>query len=353
MKKISLLILPLLIFCSTAKSQQAEFVPPKDIPRNIIIIMANGMGINQVTAAALKKGSMPAFAQLPVTGFAQAWSANDAMPTDSSTATAIATSRGQVNTDKTKSKTLFDWAKEKKMLTALISTGTVTGPTARCFALAKPDNKDDETLALDYLNANVNILIGGGSRYFDKRYDGRNLFKEMTANGYTVENNMRSVGTPMGLKTISIVAKNDLYRASERKGYLSKATLNVSRSLTNGDGYLLVVDDTKIKEADTLNNIDLLTEEILDLDKLTEELNAQGGNSTLILVIGGYEVGGLGIKSGTLTKKKEPDVTWVGKTATATLAPVYATGPGSAEFAGNYSLADVYTKLEGMMIRRR
>jgi alkaline phosphatase len=342
----------------TASAQKAEFVPPKDVPRNIIIIMASGMGMNQIAAATLKKGNMLSFSKFPVMGLVQPWQSNEDMPTDSITATAIATNRAQNGASgftsiAANSKNIFAWAKEKQMKTGLITTGSVTAPTPRIFAIDKPDNKDNEAIALEYLNADLDILMGGGSRFFVKRYDGQNLFQNFKKKGYKIETNIRNVGDAMVQKTVALVSKDELYRASERKDYLHKATFSAVRSMTTANGYLLVVENTKIKEADSLNDIKLLDEEILDIDKLTEDLTKELGAGTLILVIGNYEYGGLTLKNSTISKKTEPDVSWQGRKPTAALTPVFATGPGADQFSGMYTLPDIYSKLENMMVKRR
>jgi alkaline phosphatase len=350
MKKVILLCLVITFSYQYLSAQKADFVPPKNIPRNIIIVLANGMGVNQLTAATLKKGSQLIFSRFPVTGFTQAWTPNTDAPTDSSTATAIATNKTK---DKPAGKTLFTWAKEKKMMTGIITTNTVTSANSKIFAFENYDKKDDEALAVDYLNTDIKVLVGGGSRFFDKRYDGRNLFNDFKKAGYHIENTNHRAENISIPKSIGIVSKYGLYRASERKDFLTETTISVTRAMTNPDGYMLLIDDSKIEEADTLNDIKLLNEEILDLDKMLTQFYPLSGGETLVLVIGNYECGGLTVKDGYIAKKSEPDVKWLGKTPTAALAPVFAYGPGSDQFSGIYTLPEIYSKLENMMIKRR
>jgi len=357
MKKEDFLCAFMVVASIPVFGQHPDFVPPKDIPRNIIIIMANGMGTNQITAASIKKGAPLSFSRFPVMGLVQPFAGKSGIPDDSCTANAVATNltarNAATNPASTPTKTLFDWAKEKKMTTGLITTGTVTGETPKFFLLDKPYGKDDEALALDYLTSGFNMLMGGGSRYFDRRYDGRSLLTEFSLKGYKLENNLNKVGDIMIPKTLAIVAKNSLFSASERKDFLTKSLVNTARIMNNPDGYVLVVNDTKIEEADTLNNTQYLTEEMLDLDKAVSALYQQAGGETLIIVLGNFEAGGLTIKDTKSNKKNDPDVSWNAKTPTACLAPIFAMGPGSSAFTGIYNQTDIYAKLEAMMQKRR
>jgi alkaline phosphatase len=355
MKRFWIVLFCILNLFQGVYGQKADFNPPKDVPRNIVIIMANGMGISQVSAATLKKGSLLSFTTFPVTGFTQTWSANDKMPSDSTTAKAVATNEQEIENSNpvAKNKNIFDWAKEQKMLTGIITTGSVTGVNPRIFCLDHPQNKDDEAIAADYLSSDINVLIGGGSKYFDKRYDGRNLFNEFRRNKYLIENNARQAGKITVPRTIALISKEGLYGASARKDLLPQAALSATRTMTNADGYLLLIDNTKIEEADSLNNIKLLTDEILDIDKLVQQIEAESAGQTLILVVGNYESGGLVVQNGTISKGAEPVVTWNGRKPTAALAPVFATGPGALLFSGTYSLSEIYKKLETLMVKRR
>ena len=348
MNKIRLLF-ALSIFCTGHSFGQPL---AKGLPRNLIIVSVNGLGMNQIAAGALKKGSMISFSNLKTMGFVQAWPSNGKQPSDSLTAEAICTGKLQMGIDRN-SKTLFDVAKAENMKTGMITTNSVTGITPKNFVFENPGKKDDEALALDYLNSNLDIIVGGGSKYFDKRYDGRNLFKEFKNKGYNLESKLSGISNPKPKKTIALLETDGIYRASERKDFLTKAALFASGSMEGeAAGYLLIIDDSKIEEADSLNNTTLLSEEMLDLDKLVSALIERAGSETLILVTGNYEDGGLELKDANINSKSEPDVIWRSKKPTPALAPVFAKGPGADQFSGFYSQADIFKKLSGLITSR-
>ena len=51
--------------------------------------------------------------------------------------------------------------------------------------------------------------------------------------------------------------------------------------------------------------------------------------------------------------KDDPDITWRNRKIGSELAPVFAKGPGSAQFIGFYSPEDIYKKLSGFIKSRR
>ena len=286
MYKGSSIILGCLLGSQLISAQNVKTEPINGAPQNIIIILANGMGMNQVQAASLKKGSPVSFSNFPVLGFSQPWPVNGKMPSDSTLSIAVGTNKSESTGKDFKSQSLFSLAKDKKMLTGIITTESVTGSTTKNFVIDNPNKKDGEALALDYLNSNIDVIIGGGSQYFDKRYDGRNLFKDFRAKGYNTEFKLSGLNRPSSSKTIAILEKDGIYRASARKDFLSKSALFAAQSMMGSGGSLILINDTKIAEADSLNNTPFLMEEMLDLDKLVSDLTTQTGGQTLIIVIG-------------------------------------------------------------------
>jgi alkaline phosphatase len=353
MYKIAPIILFSIICHSTNYGQNAKTFPTKGAPRNVILITVNGMGMNQIAAAALKKGTMLSFGNFPVTGFTQPWLPNGQPPSNYVTASAIGTNKFQNQDKNAKTKTIFDLGKDENIETGLISTASVTDLTPKTFVFDDTYKKDNEAIALDYVNYGLNVIIGGGSKYFEKRYDGRNLLKEMKKKGYNIESKLSGLNNPSPIKTVALLEKEGIYRASERKDFLTKATLFATRSMSSEPGgYLLVIDDSKIEEADSLNNTPLLIEEMLDLDKLVATLSEQAGSETLILITGNYERGGLELLDGKVNPKSDPDVAWHSKNPTPALAPVFAKGPGADQFSGIYTQSDIYKKLAALITSR-
>jgi alkaline phosphatase len=97
---------------------------------------------------------------------------------------------GMVNCypDKTMLHTLTEIMTDAGVRAGLVTTTTITHATPSGFSVSNLKRDDEAGLALKHLTSNVDILMGGGNRYFapDKRADKRDLYAEFAAKGYKV-----------------------------------------------------------------------------------------------------------------------------------------------------------------------
>jgi len=77
--------------------------------------------------------------------------------------------------------TLFEKAKRAGMLTGLVTTATVTHATPAGFVAHSPQRNAEKKIAREYLDARVDVLLGGGAQFFDDA-----LRAKYSAAGYTV-----------------------------------------------------------------------------------------------------------------------------------------------------------------------
>jgi alkaline phosphatase len=97
---------------------------------------------------------------------------------------------GQINMfpDGTRLRTLYAILQEQGMKTGLVTTTTLTHATPSGFAI-QMDRRDKEAdIARQHLVANVDVLLGGGNRFFagDQRPDKRDLYRLFAAQGYQI-----------------------------------------------------------------------------------------------------------------------------------------------------------------------
>lgn len=161
-----------------------------------------GAGQRQITEefkkGVLKKDGKLLLNSLPFAGITTTYSA-DTLITDSAAAgTALATghktNNGYIAKDVNGNnlQTLLEMAQDKGMATGLVSTTRITHATPAVFAAHNLDRDDENGIAEDYVNSNVDYFAGGGYRHFvgkdsgltSKRKDNRDLVKEFEAKGY-------------------------------------------------------------------------------------------------------------------------------------------------------------------------
>ncbi|MCH7517325.1 MAG: alkaline phosphatase, partial [Bacteroidetes bacterium] len=122
-----LLILPSLIFAQENES-----------PKNIILLIGDGMGLNYVSADVLKHNNSP-FKRFSTVGLAITKSIDDLITDSAAAATAIATGYRtknryiSVDTSYNKLYTIFEHAEKLGLLTGVVVTGEIVGATPAAF----------------------------------------------------------------------------------------------------------------------------------------------------------------------------------------------------------------------------
>lgn len=110
----------------------------KPVPRNIVLMIGDGMGPAQVTAAKIANGTLQ-IERMKVGGLVMTYSSSSMVTDSAAAATAYDTGEktynGAISVDKNgKSlKTVAEWVEEKGKSTEVTMACSVTGPTAAAF----------------------------------------------------------------------------------------------------------------------------------------------------------------------------------------------------------------------------
>lgn len=85
-------------------------------------------------------------------------------------------------------KPIFHYAREAGVACGLATTATVTHATPAGFVAQISARATEKEIALQYLDAGMDVVLGGGTKFFDaaKRGDGRDLCAEFSQKGYQV-----------------------------------------------------------------------------------------------------------------------------------------------------------------------
>ena len=165
--KISLFLILFLLFSSAVIARS---------PKNIIILIGDGMGINQVQAAYTQNGGyLNMTNRCPFSGLRQTNSANKYTTDSAAGGTAIAcgekTNNGMVgmSADSIPMNSIIRLATLKGMSTGVISTSSITDATPASFVAHQPVRSMQDEIAEDFLNSDISLFIGGGLKFFEKR----------------------------------------------------------------------------------------------------------------------------------------------------------------------------------------
>jgi alkaline phosphatase len=330
-------------------------------PKNIILLIGDGMSTAQVSAHIYWKGvGKTIFESFPVVGFHTSH-ASDYLVTDSAAgATAFAcgekTTNGSIGVlppDNRPCTTLLEFLKQQGYATGMVTTCTATHATPACFVAHRELRAYTEEIAFDYLQASFDCLVSGGENLFDQRHDNINLLDSLRARGYLIRRGSAFNAWPMDGSRPFVNFTHDMEppTASAGRSYLPKATRMCADFLQKRSekGFFLMVESSQIDWAGHANDRNWLRAEMNDFDKTIRaalEFAAANGE-TLVIVTGDHECGGLALTSSELRKQFVPAFST--RMHTAAMVPVFAYGPQAAVFSGTYDNTDLYFKMRSVL----
>ncbi|MDD4189842.1 MAG: alkaline phosphatase [Mangrovibacterium sp.] len=322
-------------------------------PKNIILMIGDGMGVTQVYAGFTANKGHLFLENMKTIGFSKTYSASgyitDSAAGGTALATGVKTYNGAIGIDAEGNpvKTILEYAEEKGKSTGLVATAAVNHATPAAFIAHRKDRGMYEDIAADFLKTDIDVFIGGGYKYFTERKDGRDLVEELKQKGYNVEQEMKNVAGVKSEKLAGLVASEHLPHAGERNGMLPLATKTAIDILSrNKNGFFLMVEGSQIDWGGHQNNVSYIAEEMLDFDRaIGKALDfAAKDGKTLIIVTADHETGGFSIFGGDINAGV---VTGGFNTGghTGVMVPVFAYGPGAREFMGIMENTDVAKQL--------
>lgn len=337
-----------IIMSFTADRPQRKVTP---FPKNVIIMVANGMGVGQLSAARVANGGTLNLDKFPHMALMSTASAGKLTSDRASAATALAcgvtTKNGLSGIDAqgTKALNLFEWAKERNMKTALITMGNLGDPALSSYFAHQKAGALPEANVQALVNADIDFFVGGGMQYFTKRSDNVNLATSLKQKGYRVYKSIKKGSKIKGPKAAVMTSQNNVPPKSAGRGEFFSDSWEAAKNVLPLTGpYMTVITDPQIEDACIRKNLSQLTQELIDFDKVVGNVmeHARMMGNTLVLVVGDREVGGLTLSE---NGKGKMSASWTVAGPTANMVPLYAYGVGAEAFSGQYANTDVFKRL--------
>lgn len=328
-------------------------------PKNIILMIPDGMGINHYSAAWIANMGKLNMDKMPVAGMARTQCADYLVTDSAAAATAMATGKkvnaGQVGVapDGTKLTNLLELAAKSGKATGVVVTKSITDATPAAFLAHVGKRTSEEEIAAQMVKTAVcDVLIGGGKKFFSKRTDGIDLLAEAKKNKYHVALNQAEVlATPKGTRLLALLADNMMDEPAKRGDVLAQATLKALDLIgKTPHGFFLLVEGSKIDTESHVNRLDATLSEVHDFDVTVEAVLAWVAKNpdTLVVIAPDHETGGLlvfdgNIEQGTV-KAKFHSVSHTGN-----MVPIFAAGKGAAPFGKLLDNTDVFKILRSYL----
>ena len=347
------ILLFLLISCNS-QLQSPQLHNSK--PKNIILMIGDGMGLSQISAAMYQKNSPLSMEEAQHIGLIKTHSSSSIITDSAAGATAFSTGQKtyngaiNMNKDTIPLTPITTTLKNKKIKTGIIATSSITHATPACFYGNQINRYGvHEALAEQFTKSNIDVLIGGGEDYFNNRNDGQNLIDSLKSKNYIIIDSIIDETPYNTEKLINFCApKEPESKQNGRNNFLPLATekaLNIL-NYNNNNGFFIMIEGSQIDWGGHDNNSEYIISETLDFDnavKIAIDF-AKKDKKTLVLITADHETGGYGI-TGQNKSTQELETDFLNKDHTATMVPLFAFGPGSKEFIGTYENTDLYYKI--------
>lgn len=355
MRKIqfSILVILAIIFVQCTSSGNKNGMESIPQVKNVIVMIGDGMGVSQVYAGLTgNKGSLN-LEKSQFVGFSKTYSSNNYITDSAAGGTAIAcgtkTKNGAIGVDAEGNpvQSMAEYAAENGLAAGVVASCAITHATPASFVAHQLNRNMQEEIAVDFVNSDLTLFIGGGKKYFDARSDSINLLEQLKAKGFQVAFTMDEVKQTTSGKLAALVAEEHPAAYPERGEFLPEsvqAAINILKS--NDKGFFLMVEGSQIDWAGHSNDKDGIVNEMLDFDraiKVAFDFADQNPN-TLVVITADHETGGMSLTGGDLTKG-EVETNFGSTGHTAVMVPVFAYGAGAKEFAGIYQNSDILSKV--------
>ena len=332
-----------------------EEPPASNEIRNVIFLIGDGMGLEQVSCAWVLNHGKLNLDNMSVVGLSRTYSLSDLITDSAAGGTALAvgqkTANSHVATDPEGNPipSMFVKAQGLGKKTGVVVTCLMPDATPSVFC-SHSDNRYKYDEVIDgYAKSGVDFIAGGGLDYFGKkRKDARNVAEEMARDGYAfvkTETEMMEAHLPI----LALLADDNLPVALERgdlfRHMTDKALAELSQN--SGDkGFVLMIEGSSIDDWLHENRIDLAMEELLDFDRVLGDVLqwAAADGHTLVVVTADHATGALTLQDGDLAEGRI-GVGFGNDSHNGIAVPYYVWGPGRDRFSGILENAELGARI--------
>jgi alkaline phosphatase len=349
----------LIVLLALACTSATPSLPARSAkPKNVILIIGDGMGPAHFTATRHLRGREFRTGELPVTGWVATSSANSIVTDSAAAATAYATgvktNNRVVGLDAAGKKvtTALEIAETTGRATGLVTTADFFDATPAAFAAHEASRYSYESLARQMLQSGAEIVAGGGAQRF-----GTNAFPTTTLESLAAEYGYTLVRSGAALTSaqddrVLVCFPTERYEVDSPEASLPVlARWAIERLSRDGDGFFLMIESEGTDGTSHNNATDDLIRSVRSVDEVVGiALDfAAKHPDTLILVTGDHDTGGLQIQ------REKPDapleLVWSTGGHTGEAVPIFAKGPGAERFTGLLENSDVGKRIQELLAR--
>ena len=325
----------------------AVFAAPP--PKNVILLVGDGMGPAHVTRLRQLRGAETRMARLPVGGIVTTECADFAVTDSAAAGTAIATGvkakRRSLGMDANgvAQKSVLDAAHAAGKSAGLVTTAKFFDATPAAFTSAAIDRYHYAKVIPQMLESRAEVIAGSGAKWFEET-SFVPLTKAAADAGYRLITNPADLDAATGPRLLAVFPEqtHDVDNPAAPLPVLARWAID--RLSKDPDGFFLLIEHEGIDSTSHQNDTPGLERSLVSFDTaigVALDFAAKNPN-TLVVVTADHETGGLLLDE---TQDGQPLMKWANKTHSAVAVPIFAQGPGAESFSGFLDNTDVGKRL--------
>ena len=300
----------------------------KKTPKNVILMIGDGMGVSQLgayryykddtTKAGLSRlsfdnylvGSQFTISDDPKLNITDSGAAGTAL------ATGVKTYNGAISVDKNKKpvRSVLEAWKAAGKSTGLVATSELTHATPAVFASHQASRKEEMDIAKQMVKKIkgkthlVDVMLGGGVDFFkQKDKDGKvklDLVKKLKDSGYSYVTSASQLKKDKSSKVIGLFAPSamakDKDRPAKEPALKDMTEAAIQKLSKNKKGFFLMVEGSQVDWSGHANDLTGMMSEIQAFDKAYQSAMkfAKKDCNTLVIALADHATGGLSVGSG-------------------------------------------------------
>lgn len=324
--------------------------------KNIIFMIGDGMGLEQISAAWVCNGGKLNLDNFTNVGIQRTYSANKLVTDSAAAGTALATGHKTNNgmvamtPDSVAVKSLAEEAMEKGKRAGAAVTCRVNDATPAVFFSHSETRRNQEDIVEQMANSGVYFLSGGGYKFWRDREDGKDISEDVKARGYSYVETKEDLMAVENGPVIALMDSYELKPSLDRGDILPASVTKALELLDNRKGFFLMIEGSMIDDGGHDNKAGHTMEEIFDFDRtlgIVLEWAAKDGQ-TLVIVTADHATGGMTLLSGSIDEKRiRVNYSTTGHNGIA--LPVFAWGPHSEDFVGIYENTELSDRIRALI----
>lgn len=332
-------------------------VPYEVYPKNVILIVGDGMGTAQVYSSIVSQGGDNSqFLRFPYTGFSRTYCLNRYTTDSGAGGTALMTGHKVNKAGISQSPEGRDWpslfkiAADSGMSTGFVVTSSVLDATPATTYAHVPERHMFDTISLQMSQCSHSVMIGGDRGKFrpENRKDGKSPIDTLVKRGYDVVYTIEDMQKSTSDKLCALVFEEHYPAGALERGDM--LTQGVKKALAmldrNPKGFALMIEGSQIDWACHNNDSAYLVAEMNDFDQMLKAVLdfAEHDGNTLVVVTADHETGGLTLLGGDIEGRSNR-FTFSTDYHSGVMVPVFSYGPGADYFTGIQQNVDIAKKI--------